>query len=30
MLKNGLDERFANYQPPVLEALGMPEVDHNP
>jgi len=27
-LKNGLRGRFANYVPPVLEALGMAEVEH--
>jgi len=29
-LKKGLRGRFANYVPPVLEALGMAEVEHNP
>jgi hypothetical protein len=28
--KNGLRGRFANYVPPVLEALGLAEVEHNP
>jgi hypothetical protein len=28
--KKGLRGRFANYVPPVLEALGMAEVEHNP
>jgi hypothetical protein len=28
-LKKGLRGRFANYVPPVLEALGMAEVEHN-
>jgi hypothetical protein len=27
--KKGLRGRFANYVPPVLEALGMAEVEHN-
>lgn len=29
-LKTGLRGRFANYVPPVLEALGQAEVEHNP
>jgi hypothetical protein len=29
-LKKGLRGRFAMYVPPVLEALGMAEVEHNP
>ena len=29
-LKKGLRGRFANYVPPVLEALGLAEVEHNP
>ncbi|MBA3689981.1 MAG: hypothetical protein H0W82_01035 [Actinobacteria bacterium] len=29
-LKKGLRGRFANYVPPVLEALGTAEVEHNP
>lgn len=29
-LKKGLRGRFANYMPPILEALGMAEVEHNP
>jgi Family of unknown function (DUF6855) len=29
-LKKGLRGRFANYVPPVLEALGMAEVEHSP
>ena len=28
-LKKGLRGRFANYVPPVLERLGMAEVEHN-
>jgi hypothetical protein len=28
-LKKGLRGRFANYVPPVLERLGLAEVDHN-
>ena len=28
-LKKGLRGRFANYVPPVLEALGRAEVEHN-
>jgi hypothetical protein len=28
-LKKGLRGRFGNYVPPVLEALGMAEVEHN-
>lgn len=28
-LKKGLRGRFANYVPPVMEALGMAEVEHN-
>jgi len=29
-LKEGLRCRFANYAPPVLEALALAEVDHSP
>jgi hypothetical protein len=29
-LKKGLRGRFANYVPPVLETLGLAEVEHNP
>ena len=29
-LKKGLRGRFANYVPPVLEELGLVEVEHNP
>jgi hypothetical protein len=29
-LKNGLRGRFGMYVPPVLEALGLAEVEHNP
>ena len=29
-LKKGLRGRFAMYVPPVMEALGMAEVEHNP
>jgi hypothetical protein len=29
-LKKGLRGRFANYVPPVLEKLGLAEVEHNP
>ena len=29
-LKKGLRGRFANYVPPVMEHLGMAEVEHNP
>ena len=29
-LKKGLRGRFAMYLPPLLEALGMAEVEHNP
>jgi len=29
-LKKGLRGRFANYVPPVLEALGLAEVEHKP
>jgi len=29
-IKKGLRGRFANYVPPVLEALGIAEVEHNP
>jgi hypothetical protein len=29
-LKKGLRGRFANYVPPVLEALGRAELEHNP
>lgn len=28
-IKKGLRGRFANYVPPVLEALGLAEVEHN-
>jgi hypothetical protein len=28
--KKGLRGRFANYIPPILEALGLAEVEHNP
>jgi hypothetical protein len=28
-IKKGLRDRFANYVPPVLEALGLAEVEHN-
>jgi hypothetical protein len=28
-LKKGLRGRFANYAPPVMEALGLAEVEHN-
>jgi len=28
-LKTGLRGRFGNYVPPVLEALGLAEVEHN-
>ncbi len=28
-MKRGLRGRFANYVPPVLEALGLAEVEHN-
>jgi hypothetical protein len=28
--KKGLRGRFANYVPPILEALGLVEVEHNP
>jgi hypothetical protein len=28
--KKGLRGRFANYVPPVLETLGLAEVEHNP
>ena len=28
-LKRGLRGRFANYVPPVIEALGLAEVEHN-
>ena len=28
-LKKGLRGRFGNYLPPVLEALGLAEVEHN-
>jgi len=28
-LKKGLRGRFANYVPPVIEALGLAEVEHN-
>ena len=29
-IKKGLRGRFGNYVPPVLEALGLAEVEHNP
>ena len=29
-IKKGLRGRFANYVPPVLEVLGLAEVEHNP
>lgn len=29
-LKKGMRGRFGNYVPPVLEALGLGEVEHNP
>jgi hypothetical protein len=29
-LKKGMRGRFGNYLPPVLEALGLAEVEHNP
>jgi hypothetical protein len=29
-IKKGLRGRFANYVPPVLERLGLAEVEHNP
>jgi hypothetical protein len=29
-LKKGLRGRFATYVPPVLEALGLAEVEHQP
>ncbi len=29
-LKKGFRGRFANYVPPVLEVLGLAEVEHNP
>ena len=29
-LKKGLRGRFGNYVPPVLEVLGLTEVEHNP
>jgi hypothetical protein len=29
-LKKGLRGRFANYVPPVLEAMGLAEVEHEP
>ena len=29
-IKNGLRGRFGTYVPPVLEALGLAEVEHNP
>jgi hypothetical protein len=29
-LKKGLRGRFGNYVPPVMEVLGMAEVEHNP
>ncbi|CAN5921656.1 hypothetical protein BH11MYX4_BH11MYX4_47710 [soil metagenome] len=29
-LKKGLRGRFGMYLPPVLEALGLAEVEHNP
>lgn len=29
-LKKGLRGRFANYIPPIMEVLGLAEVEHNP
>jgi hypothetical protein len=29
-IKKGMRGRFANYVPPVMEALGLAEVEHNP
>lgn len=29
-IKKGLRGRFANYVPPVMEVLGLAEVEHNP
>ncbi len=29
-LKKGLRGRFANYIPPIMEALSLAEVEHNP
>jgi hypothetical protein len=29
-IKKGLRGRFANYVPPIMEALGLAEVEHNP
>lgn len=29
-LKKGLRGRFGNYVPPVMEAMGLAEVEHNP
>ena len=29
-LKKGLRGRFANYIPPIMETLGLAEVEHNP
>ncbi len=29
-MKKGLRGRFANYIPPILEAMGKAEVEHNP
>ena len=29
-LKKGLRGRFGNYIPPIIEALGLAEVEHNP
>jgi uncharacterized protein DUF6855 len=29
-LKKGLRGRFANYVPPVMETLGLAEVEHQP
>jgi hypothetical protein len=29
-LKKGMRGRFAMYVPPILEALGLAEVEHNP
>jgi hypothetical protein len=29
-IKKGLRGRFANYIPPIMEALGQAEVEHNP
>ena len=29
-IKKGLRGRFANYIPPIMEAIGLAEVEHNP